>query len=55
MFGEEPPMNEDLRISVPAHDGQRRADEEIVDELINLANGQKISGAMNADKLNILK
>lgn len=63
VFEEEPTMNDDLlrhpmvnptpHLGASTSDGQRRVGEEIVDEVIRLTKGQKIPGAVNADKLNI--
>lgn len=62
VFEEEPPINEELlrhpylmvtpHLGASTRDGQRRVGEEIIDEIIKLKNGEKIPGAVNADKLN---
>uniref|UniRef100_A0A6G1SH91 D-3-phosphoglycerate dehydrogenase n=1 Tax=Aceria tosichella TaxID=561515 RepID=A0A6G1SH91_9ACAR len=61
VFEEEPPMNEELlrhthvnptpHLGASTHDGQRRVGEEIVDEIIKLTKGEKIPGAVNANRL----
>lgn len=63
VFEEEPPMNEELlrnphlnatpHLGASTSDGQRRVGEEIVDEIIKLTKGQKIPGAVNANKVDI--
>lgn len=61
-FEEEPPMNQELirhamvtptpHLGASTHDGQRRVGQEIVDEILSLKKGEKIPGAVNANKLN---
>lgn len=61
VFEEEPPMNEELlrhphlnptpHLGASTKDGQRRVGEEIVDEIIKLTKGEKIPGAVNANRL----
>lgn len=61
VFEEEPPINEELlrhphlnptpHLGASTHDGQRRVGEEIVDEIIKLTKGEKIPGAVNANRL----
>lgn len=63
VFEEEPPVNEELlrhqyliptpHLGASTKDGQRRVGEEIVEEIIKLAKGENIPGAVNAHKLNI--
>lgn len=61
VFEEEPPINEELlrhphlnptpHLGASTRDGQRRVGEEIVDEIIKLTRGEKIPGAVNANRL----
>lgn len=61
VFEEEPPMNEELlrhphlyatpHLGASTKDGQRRVGEEIVDEILKLIKGEKIPGAVNANRL----
>lgn len=63
VFEEEPPMNEELlrnphlnatpHLGASTKDGQRRVGEEIVEEIIKLTKGEKIPGAVNANKVDI--
>lgn len=62
VFEQEPPMNQELirhpfltttpHLGACTHDGQRRVGQEIVEEVISLKKGEKIPGAVNANKLN---
>lgn len=61
VFEVEPPINEELlrhphclvtpHLGASTQDGQRRVGEEIVDEIIKLTKGEKIPGAVNANRL----
>lgn len=63
VFEIEPPINEELlrhphclvtpHLGASTKDGQRRVGEEIVDEIIKLTKGERIPGAVNANKLNV--
>lgn len=63
VYEEEPPTNHEIvqhphvnptpHLGASTHDGQRRVGEEIVDEIIKLTKGEKIPGAVNANKLSI--
>lgn len=63
VFEEEPPMNEELlrhaflqptpHLGACTRDGQRRVGEEIVESMIKLIKGEKISGAVNAQDVNV--
>lgn len=63
VFEEEPPMNEELlrnpylnstpHLGASTKDGQRRVGEEIVEEIIKLTKGERIPGAVNANKVDI--
>lgn len=63
VYEDEPPVNEDLlrhphvnptpHLGASTHDGQRRVGDEIVDEIIKLAKGEKIPGAVNANRVAI--
>lgn len=63
VFEEEPPMNEELlrhvflqptpHLGACTRDGQRRVGEEIVESIIKLIKGEKISGAVNARDVNV--
>lgn len=62
-FEEEPPMNQELirhpfvtptpHLGASTHDGQKRVGREIVEEVLALNKGQKIPGAVNANKIDV--